>query len=306
MSQARLEAMFRAAAEELDPGGNAPVTPSRVRAQLIVHAIRGQRRWLDAALAGLDAGRARTAEDPIGWLEAACHGWVSRADRSLRTMAEDLIGTLPANVSTVPARLLYWRTTGLRRVLDGALELSPTEVAAGDSVGGAAAWAAYLATADEAYADTARAGLGGPLADIAAERWHAAADALDLEPTDVPDEAVDALEQAEAGARLIAAAALVAPIVRLEVEWFMASELREGPMAEAATFPWPAVRFSFKRMPDLNQIRIHPTLAGEPMMTIEDLGVVAAGLDLIVAEADRSALMEGMGRRRKKSLLRKR
>lgn len=306
MSQARLEAMFRGAAEELDPSGPAPATPSRVRGQLIVHAVRGQRRWLDAALAGLEQGSRSASQDPTDWLDAACRGWVSRADGSLRALAEDLIRHLPDEVSTVPARLLYWRTTGLRSVLEGALALAPSEVAEGDAVGGAAAWGAYLATAEGAFADAARRGFGGPLAEVPGSLWPTAADALDLAPEGIPEVAIDALERADAGTRLVAAASIVAPVVRLEIEWFVASELREGPMAEAVTFPWPAIRFSFRPMRDRNQIKIHPSLAGEPLDVIEDLGVVAAGLDLIVAEADRSELMEGIGRRRKKSLLRRR
>ncbi len=310
--RAALEAMFRDAAAALDPATGARArTAAEVRALLTVHAVRGQRRWLDAALAGLEAAAAtepwRAATGGAAdWLDAACRGWVQRADRSLRTLAERLVGELEDDVATVPARLLYWRTTGLRWVLDGALALAPAEVAPGDAVAAAAAWAAYGATARDELAAAARVGFGGGLADVTPSSWPAAVAALDLEPEDVDADAIEAVGEASPGDRLVAAAALVAPIIRLDVEWHVASELREGPMAEAATYPWPALRITFRPMEDRDQLRFHPSLAGEPLEMIEDVGVIAAALEHIVGESDRSALLEGMGRRRGRSLLRRR
>jgi len=306
MSLGDLESIFREAAEALDPSSPSPATPASVRGQLTVYAVRGQRRWLEAAMAGLAGARAGATDDPTDWLDAACRGWVSFADRSLRLFAEELVGQLGEGAATVPARLLYWRTTGLRWVLDGALAMTPKDGIEGDCTTAAAAWGAYLASADEEFAVAARRGFGGGLATIPPRLWPAAAAALDLGPEDVTDEALEALRAAPPGVRLEAAGCLAAPIIRLEVEWFVASELREGPMAEAATYPWPAVRISFRKMDDRNQIKFHPSLAGEQLETIEDAGVVAAALEHIVDESDRGGLMEGMGRRRGRSLLRRR
>jgi hypothetical protein len=298
--------MFRAAAEELDPSGSRITpSPSSVRAQVVVYWVREQRRWLDAALAGLGSAGLRAGGAPAAWLEAACRAWISHADRSIRALTEQIMGQLGDGPSTVPARLIYWRTTGLRWVLDEALEMTPTDVLEGDAVGAAAAWGAYTATAREDFATAARRGFGGSLAEVPAALWPTAAEALDIEVEDVSGEAIDALEEADPGDRLVAAAALVAPVIRLGVEWSVASELREGPIAEAATFPWPALRLSFFTMDRRDQIHIHPTLDREPWKVIEDLGVVAAGIQQLVDEADRSALMEGMGRRKKRSLLRR-
>ena len=76
-------------------------------------------------------------------------------------------------------------------------------------------------------------------------------------------------------------------------------------MAEAATYPWPALRLSFVEMPGgRDQLRMVPILDGDEMEPIMDVGVVVAGMELALEAADRTALLEGSGRRRGRSLLR--
>jgi len=296
---------FRAAAEAVDPASNRlPPSPDLLAAWLTLHAVRGQTRWMDAALeATVDAP---TADRPAAWLEAACRGWVQRASRQFRSLADSLERQVPDEPASVPALLLLWRTTGLRRLLDRALALVPDEVAPGDFVGAEAAWRAFLATADDSLRDRAAAGFGDDVAAVPPLHWptFAAVTGLDADAFGAHADRLDDLSPAR---QLLVSAALACPLLELRVEWFVARELREGPMAEAATYPWPALRLSFQQMPGgRDQLRIVPYLDGEEMPAIIDVGVVVAALEMVLESADRTALLEGSGRRRGRSLLRRR
>jgi hypothetical protein len=96
-----------------------------------------------------------------------------------------------------------------------------------------------------------------------------------------------------------ASAALGLPLLRLEVQWWLESELREGPVAEAITYPWPALEVFFSKLPGRDQVRFRPELDGREFPVIVDAGVVGVGLGEVLKEADRSAFLEAAGRRRR-------
>ena len=73
----------------------------------------------------------------------------------------------------------------------------------------------------------------------------------------------------------------------------MEDELREGPMAEAATFPWPALRLRFTRLSVIDQIHFEARFAGGAAEELEDVGVVSPWLESIVARTDRGPLLDG-------------
>ena len=307
----RLQAAFRAAAADIDPtrGRPAEVSADLLDAWLVVHAVRGQARWLEAALQAADAlekSPALPSGDAARWLSVACSGWVLRASRGFRGLADRLAEAVPPGPASVAPLLRYWRITGLRRIYDRALGQLPDSVQEGDFVAGAAAWAAYLATARPELADQARRGFQLDPADVPLRYWPAMAAARDLGP-DAAKGALDRMDAspAEPAALLPAVACLALPILRLRVDWWIDSELREGPMAEAATYPYPALRISFDKLPMRDQLRFTPSLDGEVLETIVDAGVVVVGLEMIVEDVDRSGLLESAGRGRRSSRLRR-
>jgi hypothetical protein len=87
------------------------------------------------------------------------------------------------------------------------------------------------------------------------------------------------------------------------VDWWLPEELREGPMAEAATFSYPALRLRFGRLPHRDQIRFTATLGGVEHPTLEDAGVVQPWLESLMEDVDRGPLV-GESRRRRRSRLR--
>jgi len=75
-------------------------------------------------------------------------------------------------------------------------------------------------------------------------------------------------------------------------------------MAEAATYPYPALRLHFTRLEERDQLRFVPRLEGETLETVYDVGVVGAALEIILEDVDRSGLLDGASRRRGRGLLR--
>jgi hypothetical protein len=297
------QALYRAAVERLDPDARPLVEdPTVLRACLCVHSVLGHTRWLDAAcrIAEPLVG-GPLPEDAIGWLHACSEGWVQRASGPFRRAADRLAEEVAPSVEAVPALLLHWRTTGRDRWFDAARDAAPQTV--DDLPSAAAAWALYEATADEERADAARTFLRAlDPAGVAPRWWPLLADALELGAPAFSASISD--EPAEAAWALLGAAAVALPPLRLHVHWWIEQELREGPMAEAATFPWPSRRLRFHRLPHRDQLRLQPVVGDVEHELILDVGVIAEYLAHCVADVDRSALV-GRGRRRRSGGLRR-
>ena len=285
MTLAELQSAFRTAAAAIDPQAGTPVDPSPllVRAWLTVQSVRTQPRWLTAAedaVQPIAAGTRRVDDDAVAaWVLTCCLGWVQRASGPFRAAAERLLPRLPDSAEAVPALLGWWRITGRRDARDRALALAQQHPSP------RALHAAWLATAEVRLWDAARSLLGS--APHAPADWPLAADLSDLDPDHA---ALAGLAPAEI---VLATAPLAAPPLHLDVHWHIAEELAEGPMAEAATFPWPALRIRFHPMAQRDQIRFEARLADGPTEELEDVGVVAAWLEEITRAADRGPLLDG-------------
>ncbi len=282
-------AAFRDGARALDPDAwSGPFSPRVLRAWLSIQTVRLQPKWLLAASRQTqDLSLDSLNEDDIAdWVEAFCAGWVLQASGPFRNAARSLIPRLPTDWRGSAARLAWWRITGepdpAREAL-AALSSAPDHV---DPDLAVALHLGFLATADDTLRARAVAALGDDPAALPPRAWSTAADLVDLTadafvfPSPVDPEAT------------IAAAALAAPPLHLEVHWWIEDELREGPMAEAATFPWPALRIRFVRLPARDQIHFVARLDDGSAQKLDDVGVTAAWLESIVARADKSPLLD--------------
>jgi len=294
-----LSEAFRRSADTLEPrsGTATPITPERVEAWITIESVRGQTRWLDAAVAAAQPESSLGPGSDEAWLKAWCKGWGSRAAPAFRKRADALAGLLAPHTGSVGALLAYWRITGRRRWFDRAFEGLPPEASPGNWAAAEAFRQAWRATADdklrlrsiEAY---------GPTSLLPLSALPGAAEVIGRDGFD--EEFLRPL-LAEAAPETIVpvAAALGLPLLQLEVQWWLESELSEGPVAEAVTFPWPALELSFSTLPERDQVRFLPTLDGRAFEPILDAGVVGAGLREIVSEADRSAFLRAAGAHRR-------
>ena len=306
------EAAFRAAARAIDPEGEGPAPEDAdagvARAWICVHAVRGQPRWIAAAEDAAEAALRRGVPDEQvpRWVLTCTTGWVQRAIGPFRRVAESLLPRLPAGEQGVAARLGWWRITGDPAQLQQALDALPPSGGPPDALR-----LAWHATADDALRRRAIAALGldppaaipspHALAALAVGCWPLAADLLDLEAEAFAEPLTAWGERPPAPAdAVLASAALALPPLRARVQWWLASELREGPMAEAATFPWPALRLRFERLPRLEQLRVTARVGAAAEDTLYDLGVVAGWFDELVKGVDRGALVEGVGSGRRR------
>ncbi len=298
-----LQAAFRAAAADIDPATHsfsAP-DPSLVRAWLTVQSVRTQPRWIAAAEAAVmpigSGARAVPDEDVAEWVLTCCSGWVQRASGPFRGAADRLVPRLSDDVRAVPALLAWWRITGQRAPRDRALRIA-AEATTGLPAA-RALHAAWLATADDSLRQRALDALPGASDP---RTWPLASD---LSPDQDWDPAL--LAPLAPADRLLAVAPLAAPPLHLKVAWFIPEELAEGPMAEAATFPWPALRIRFVPLPRRDQLRFTARLGEGPVEELEDVGVVAAWLEEVTRAADRGPLLDGTpARTRRRGGLRRR
>ncbi len=222
-------------------------------------------------------------EDVAEWVLTCCGGWVQRASGPFRGAADRLGPRLSDDVPAVPALLAWWRITGQRAPRDRALA-----IAADATTGLPAARAlraAWLATADDSLRQRALDAL--PMSTDP-QTWPLASD---LRPDQEWDPAL--LESLGPADQLLAVAPLAATPLHLEVAWFIPEELAEGPMAEAATFPWPALRIRFVPLAHRDQLRFSVRLGDGPVEHLQDVGVVAAWLEEVTRAADRGPLLDG-------------
>jgi hypothetical protein len=301
-----LEARFRAAADELESRDVLASSAAELRARLVLHQVRRGTRWLDGALKAVEAkGFPGASDDPAPErLFACCEGWVLRAIGVFRPAAEAWLTRIEDSPEAVPALLRYWRITGDENVLQRALAVTPPAPESGDLVGAAACWAAHQATAGEDLARAARAALPDDPTRVPVALWPLAAHVHDLEP-DAFTAAVHGWDDAPPRAEdaIVACAQLALPRLIVDVQWWFDSDLFSGPVAEAATFCYPNVRLRFGRLPHPAQAVITAILDGEASEPLEDIGVISALLDDIVAQVDRTALRDAPRRRRKPSRL---
>ncbi len=301
----RLEAAFRAAADELAEHDPQAQTAAELRARLVLQQVRRGTRWIDEATRGVEAcGTPEASDDPaFEFLFACCEGWVQRATGPFRAAAEAWLARVVDDVDAVPGLFRYWRITGNEAVLRRALDATPTNPAPGDLGAGAAAWAAFQATAREEYAVAARAAVPTDPSRVPVARWGLAAHVHDLGPEDFAG-AADALDDARPEDVIPACAQLALPLLVVDVQWWYDSDLFSGPVAEAATFPYPNTTLRFRRLPHSAQAVLTPILAGKATDPLEDIGVIAELIDDVVSHVDRTALRDAPRRRRKPSRLR--
>jgi len=297
-AQATLEAAFRDAAARLQPGtAGLPRSADVLRSWLVIHRVRKHLSWLEAAEQLVDA-----AEPTPAWLAVLCDGWVVRASGGFRGAAEALLPRLPDSPDAVAALLRYWRITGRPDAFDRARALVPTAPTTPDEA--AANYALWCATADVEQRRLATDALDGlSFADLPFRHWAMLADLRDLPRG--PQDAADAVatrplsDAADAAARVQPLAALTLPVLQVEVRWWLESELQEGPMSEAATFAWPAVRLRFARLTVRDQIRFGAHLDGDDRGELEDAGVVGPWMESLVEELDLGGLIGEVQRRRR-------
>lgn len=301
MSLPDVQALYKTAVERLDPESATPrPDPVVLRSYLCVHSILGHTRWLDAAVKiaePLTTGP--LPADRLGWLHACAEGWVQRASGPFRVAAARLAEHVEPSVEAVPTLLLYWRTTGRARWYDAALSAEPAEVT--DLPSAAAVWGVYEATADEDRRSRVRAWMAEQdLGSLHPRWWSLAADVLELDAAPFSWESRD--DPTECAWAVLGAAAVALPPLTLQFHWFIEQELREGPMAEAASYPWPTRRLRFQKLPHRDQLRMQPFVGDIEHELILDVGVIAEYIAHVVAEVDRSGLV-GRARRRGRGLL---
>ena len=306
MSELRplLAAAFREAASTIDPAvaGSGEVTPSRVEAWVCVESIRGQTRWIEAAVSAAK-GDSRSDASPSAWLSAWCRAWVSRAAPDFRKQADSLAPMIPDGPSSVPSLLAYWRITGRGEWLERALRSLPERPIPGDLCGAEAYRQAWRATAKPDYAEASRRCFDR-LDELPLEALPGACELLGHD--DLQEERLaELLGEASPESVVLAAASLGLPRLLLEIEWWIERELYEGPVAEAITYPWPALEVRFSKLASRDQVRFVPTIDGTRFPVIDDAGVVGAGLSSLLSDVDKSAFLEAAGRRRR-SLRRRR
>ncbi len=298
-------AAFRDGARALDPErrGGAP-TPDVLRAWLTIQTVRTQPKWLRAAAQAVqELDLATVPDDAVAdWVDVCCRGWVQQAIGPFRSAARALLPRLPDTARSAPALLGWWRITGERAPLDRALSLLRGSEGTAPWLG-VALRLGYHATADGALRDRALACFGSDPGTLPPSAWAAAADLGELDA----EAFVAPLTQAqpddpEVAPRLVpAAAALALPALTVQVLWFIEDELREGPMAEAATFPWAALRLRFTHLPGRDQIRFVARLGDGEEEELDDVGVAAPWLGSITGRVDRGPLLDGAPRRGRRS-----
>ncbi|HCP45746.1 MAG TPA: hypothetical protein DIU15_06875 [Deltaproteobacteria bacterium] len=296
----QLQDAFRKAAGKLSPGPSNPASAQTVRAWLVLSPILAERRWLEAAESAIANLRpaAIPNEDVADWVLNCCRAWVLHASGPSRRVAEELMRRLPVNTRTIPARLAYWRISGDHADYEQALSVIPDTSSASLSSliepmeAAAALWSAHQATARPDFADAARALLSTTEpGQIPLSFWPLAADVQDWGPPSVaPD--VDQWEQTPPPPALVipAAAALALPTLELWIDWWVERELREGIVAEAATYPYAGLRLRFRRLSQRDQVRFTPVLDGDARETLLDAAIIGAHLDQVLEEVDLSPL----------------
>ena len=294
-----------------------PITASvqHLRAWLVLYQITEKHHWLDLLRSGCSATRLRalTPAERGDWLRLCCDGWVIDAAGPFRDAANRLSAQALEGDGAVEGLLRNWRITGDGSFRDRALaQLPPAAeigtIAAVDTFAAAAAlYAAYQASGDQSQFDAAlRPFAECSPADLPLRWWPLAWDVLDWDHELVAP-TVQSWQQAPPPPEDIvpALAPLCLPRLDLEVRWWDAHELNEGYVAEAVTFPYPALSLRFLPREGPGQVLFAPRLGGEAREALEDAGVVASLLHMLVDEVDRQAAVNPPRSRRSKGTIRR-
>jgi len=285
---------LRAAVPALTRASPAEASAQHFRAWLALYQITEKQRWLDLLRDACSSARVRTI-DPENygeWLRLFCDGWVVDAAGPFRGAANDLSGLVVDGIQAVPGLLRNWRITGEGTFRDRALDQLPNRPGA-DFEAAAALHAAYHATGDEDLLDAARAPFTAcSPADVPLRWWPLACDILDWDDEVLAGTVQTWGDKAPPAHDIIPALAPIClPRLDLEVRWWDARELDEGYVAEAVTFPYPALRLRFVRRGGPGQVLFAPFLAGEAREELEDAGVIASLLRHLMDEVDRQAVV---------------
>ncbi len=310
MSRASLEICrraLRAAIPPLAEANPATATSQHLRSWLALYQITEKQHWLDLLRAASSTITSLSTEHRGEWLRLCCDGWVVDASGPFRAAANSLGATPLYGTSAVPGLLRNWRITGEPKFRDQALAQLPLNAAVGDFEGATALHAAYHATGEEHHKEAAMAafeGLGPK--EIPLRWWPLAWDILGWNAELVAPTIESWQEQAPAAEDILPALApLCLPRLDLEVHWWDARELEEGYVAEAVTFPYPALSLSFIRRLGPGQVFFRPLLDGEARDILEDAGVVASLLNHLVEEVNRQSVVNPPRERLGRSAIRR-
>jgi len=273
----------------------ARTTSQHLRSWLVLYQLSEKQRWLEKLRSAV-TGRslARVPEEERGaWIRLCCDCWVIDAAGPFRDAVRTLLEALPPGAGAVPALLRNWRITGNGSYRLQALEQLPAAPTPGDFAAATAYRAAYHATGSPEHLDAARLSLGAATAaDIPLRWWPLAWDVLDWTAADLVDEVAGWTASTPPAEEVVpAVAASCLPSLDLRVLWWDSRELQEGYVAEAVTFPYPALRLRFERMNSPGQVRFAPSLGGQDREALEDAGVIAPLLSHLVDEVDRQGVV---------------
>lgn len=270
-------------------------TSQHLRAWLALYQITEKKRWLDllrgaSSAASLDS---LSPEERGEWLRLCCDCWVIDAAGPFRAAANKLAADKLSGTRAIPGLLRNWRITGETRFRDQALAQLPAKAAESGFDEAAAFHAAYHATGDEQHLEAARAPFTDcSPTDVPLRWWPLAWDILHWDAQQVAETVASWQDGMHPAHDIVPALAPIClPPVDLEVRWWDARELEEGYVAEAVTFPYPALRLQFVRRTSPGQVVFASRLDGEPREILEDAGIIASLLSNLIDEVNRQAVV---------------
>ncbi len=287
--------VLQGAVPALEAAAPQRATTQHLRSWLALYQLTEKRRWLDKLGAALvPSGIDHVAPEERGeWARICCDCWVLDASGPFRETVRALLPTLPAGAAAIPALLRNWRITGDSSYCTRALEQLPEPPEVGEYLGAAAYLAAYHATGDPDQLQAASgAFVGAHAAELPLYWWPLAWNLLSWSPEELVDTVSSWSRDAPPAHEVLPAlVAATLPSLDLRVLWWDNRELAEGYVAEAVTFPYPALRLRFERMERPGQVRFAPSLGGAPREILEDAGIIASLLSHLVDEVDRQGVV---------------
>ena len=286
---------LRTAVSALTKESSGLSTSQHLRSWLALYQITEKKRWLDLLREASSASvlSSLSPEDRGEWLRLCCDCWVIDAAGPFRGAANTLSSHDLRGTRAIPGLLRNWRITGESRFRDQALVQLPARPAGEAFDEAAALHAAYHATGNERHLEAAKAPfLGLSPADVPLRWWPLAWDILSWDALRVAETVAKWQDDMPPAHDIVPALAPIClPPIDLEVRWWDARELDEGYVAEAVTFPYPALRLQFVRRNSPGQVVFASHLDGEPREVLEDAGVVASLLSNLIDEVNRQAVV---------------
>jgi hypothetical protein len=263
--------------------------PATLRARLAWHAAVGGRRTLDPIVEAVErrAVRLPDPEDPEApeWLLTCAELRQRQRTPGARRVADHLASRLPLSPRSVPALAAHFRSSAEPRARERALTAAAAIGAPSDPEDALALHAAWTLDGDPARLDLLRQRLGTQDPTEAEARiWPLLADLRDLPPSAFPEAPVS-------GSGLLASVSLALPPLRLTIFWHYVDELSFGPVAEALTFPWPALRPRLVLSQPSAQVRFLARLGDGAEEELEDVAVVGSWLEGMCESVDRTPFL---------------